>query len=73
MELKYYYRYGLVPSSPLVVSPLQPGQQASTSVPMSRTGQPSPMNPANMIQIAVKNNSGVYYFVGYVDGDVISA
>ncbi|KAI9033274.1 Adaptor-related protein complex 1 beta 1 subunit [Hyaloraphidium curvatum] len=55
--------YGLTPAAPLrVASPLAPGQSYTATLPMARTGPVQQMNPPNLLQIAVKDNAGVFYF-----------
>ncbi|KAJ2992624.1 hypothetical protein HDV02_002958 [Globomyces sp. JEL0801] len=57
--------YGLLPGV-LSVPTLSPSQSANVTLVLSRTGNPQPMTPVNMLQIAVKNNVGVYYFTTHV-------
>ncbi|KAI9199270.1 adaptin N terminal region-domain-containing protein [Polychytrium aggregatum] len=54
---------GITPSAPLIVpNPVPPGQTFEASIPLSNAGQAQPMDPFNLIQIAIKNNVGVFYF-----------
>ncbi|KAJ3172155.1 AP-1 complex subunit beta-1 [Geranomyces variabilis] len=54
--------YGLAPATALQVpSPLQPGQSADVFLPLHRHGQPQRMDPVSLVQIAIKNNAGIYY------------
>ncbi|KAJ3271359.1 hypothetical protein HDV01_006864 [Terramyces sp. JEL0728] len=53
--------YGLVPSA-LTVPDLPPSQTCKTSLTLFKTGSPQQMNPVNLLQIAIKNSNGVYYF-----------
>ena len=43
-------------------SPLAPGAMSRTSLRLRSDGPSGPMNPVNLIQIAIKSNSGVSYF-----------
>jgi len=55
--------FGLQPASPLnIQQPLPPGQSASTSLPFNTQGQIQKMDPLTTLQVAVKNNIGVFYF-----------
>ncbi|KAI8811306.1 adaptin N terminal region-domain-containing protein [Cladochytrium replicatum] len=55
--------YGLVPATPLnVPSPLAPNQSASVSLPLGTGGGKQRMEPVNLLQVAIKNNLGVFYF-----------
>jgi AP-1 complex subunit beta-1 len=57
--------YGFVPST-LNVPVVEPGQSVQVSLGLQRTGEATVMEPVNMLQIAVKNNVGVYYFATMV-------
>ena len=63
--------YGLLPNSPLSVGHVTPGQTSKNSLELNRKGAPSPMNPPSLLQIAVKNNVGVYYFATNVPSSVV--
>lgn len=54
--------FGIVPASPLQVPLLMPSGSAEVQLPLSTTGAKQDMDPANALQIAIKNNNGVYYF-----------
>ncbi|KAK3793303.1 hypothetical protein RRG08_042245 [Elysia crispata] len=55
--------FGLQPASPLQIqSPLPPNQSASVSLPLNTQGQVQKMDPLTTIQVAVKNNIGVFYY-----------
>jgi len=55
--------FGIQPASPLSIqSPLPPNQSASTSLPLNTQGQIQKMEPLNTLQVAIKNNIGVFYF-----------
>ncbi len=64
--------FGIQPSAPLSVPTLAPGQQATTSLPLNRGGKPQQMNPPNLIQVAIKNNVGVYYFATQIPAHIVS-
>uniref|UniRef100_A0AAG5D0I7 AP complex subunit beta n=1 Tax=Anopheles atroparvus TaxID=41427 RepID=A0AAG5D0I7_ANOAO len=63
--------FGLVPSAPLQVAPLQPSQSAETSLPLGTTGQVQRMEPLNNLQVAIKNNVDIFYFACLVHGNVL--
>ncbi|KAI8910195.1 adaptin N terminal region-domain-containing protein [Gorgonomyces haynaldii] len=54
--------YGITPAQALVVPDLVGGQKYETSLLLANTGGKQQMDPPNLIQIAIKNNLGVYYF-----------
>lgn len=55
--------FGLVPSAPLSVpSPLLPGIKTNVQLTLVPTGTVQRMDPVNVLQVAIKNNNGVYYF-----------
>ncbi|KAL2918023.1 beta-adaptin [Polyrhizophydium stewartii] len=55
--------FGISPTAPLTVpEPVAVGASVNVSVPLGTSGGVQKMDPANTIQIAVKNNFGVYYF-----------
>lgn len=57
------FSFGLVPTQQLSVpSPLNPGSSVEVSLPLAPTGQPQAMQPANLLQLAMKTNSNVVYF-----------
>ena len=54
--------FGLAPTQ-LQVAPVQPMQSAETSLQVSfHPSMFGQSNPCNVAQIALKNNTGVYYF-----------
>jgi hypothetical protein len=57
--------YGLVPAQ-LVVPTLAPNGTAVVHLALLKTGTPQAMTPANLLQIAIKNNNGVYYFAAHI-------
>jgi Adaptin C-terminal domain len=63
--------FGLLPNAPLSVGTVAAGQSSKTSVELNRKGTPSPMNPPSLIQIAIKNNVGVYYFATNISASVM--
>ncbi|KAJ3309825.1 hypothetical protein HDV04_005604 [Boothiomyces sp. JEL0838] len=63
--------YGLVPSA-LTVPDLAPNQTYKTSLTLFKTGNPQQMNPINLLQIAIKNNNGVYYFATNIPLSLVS-
>ncbi|KAJ3055615.1 hypothetical protein HK097_009942 [Rhizophlyctis rosea] len=55
--------FGVAPAAALQVpSPLGPGATVDVSLPLNTSGGVQRMEPVNLLQIAVKNNVGVYYF-----------
>ncbi|XP_050068509.1 AP-1 complex subunit beta-1 isoform X1 [Anopheles maculipalpis] len=63
--------FGLVPSAPLQVAPLQPSQSVDTSLPLGTTGPVQRMEPLNNLQVAIKNNVDIFYFACLVHGNVL--
>ncbi|KAJ3013563.1 hypothetical protein HKX48_005673 [Thoreauomyces humboldtii] len=64
--------HGIVPASALQVpEPLAPGQSIDVHLPLSTSGQVQATNPSSLIQIALKNNLGIYYFNTDVDEGLI--
>lgn len=53
--------YGLTPSSPLDLS-VPPHSSVNASQELVQGGGVQRMDPVNLLQVAVKNNVGVYYF-----------
>ncbi|KAI9090529.1 adaptin N terminal region-domain-containing protein [Phlyctochytrium arcticum] len=65
--------YGITPAGGLEVpEPLAPNQTADVVLPLTRSGGVQQMTPANMIQIAVKNNGGIYYCNAYIPEDLVN-
>jgi vesicle coat complex subunit len=63
--------FGLIPAGPLVVqTPLYPNQSYETSLQLNTNGPVMAMNPLNMLQVAVKNNVGVFYFSANVSTNI---
>jgi len=54
--------YGLVPMAPIGINILPPNSSKDFSLPLGTNGPVQQMNPPTLLQIAVKNNVGVYYF-----------
>uniref|UniRef100_A0A0B7BMQ3 Beta-adaptin appendage C-terminal subdomain domain-containing protein n=1 Tax=Arion vulgaris TaxID=1028688 RepID=A0A0B7BMQ3_9EUPU len=55
--------FGLQPASPLQIqSPIPSNQSASTSLLLNTQGQIQKMEPLTILQVAVKNNIGVFYY-----------
>ncbi|KAJ3111403.1 AP-2 complex subunit beta [Physocladia obscura] len=54
--------YGIAPSAALSVPPLLAQQTVNVSLPLNRNGNVVAQQPANAVQIAIKNSLGVYYF-----------
>jgi vesicle coat complex subunit len=54
--------YGLVPMAPIGINVLPPNTSKDFSLPLGTNGPVQQMNPPTLLQIAVKNNVGVYYF-----------
>ncbi|GAB0088065.1 AP complex subunit beta [Sergentomyia squamirostris] len=63
--------FGLVPSSPLQVAPLQPSQTIDTSLVLGTTGPVQRMEPLNNLQVAIKNNVDIFYFACLVHANVL--
>ncbi|XP_055636469.1 AP-1 complex subunit beta-1 isoform X2 [Toxorhynchites rutilus septentrionalis] len=63
--------FGLVPSAPLQVAPLQPSQTAETSLPIGTTGPVQRMEPLNNLQVAIKNNVDIFYFACLIHGNAL--
>ncbi|RUS70316.1 hypothetical protein EGW08_021922 [Elysia chlorotica] len=64
--------FGLQPASPLQIqSPLPPNQSASASLPLNTQGQVQKMEPLTTIQVAIKNNIGVFYYSCHVPMHVL--
>jgi Adaptin C-terminal domain len=63
--------YGISPSTALSVGTVAPGGQVNTTLALNRDGVQQKMEPVNMIQIAIKNNVGVYYFSTLLPGNVV--
>uniref|UniRef100_A0A182PRR8 AP complex subunit beta n=1 Tax=Anopheles epiroticus TaxID=199890 RepID=A0A182PRR8_9DIPT len=63
--------FGLVPSAPLQVAPLQPSQSVDTSLPLGTTGPVQRMEPLNNLQVAIKNNVDIFYFACLVHGNAL--
>lgn len=63
--------FGLVPSAPLQVAPLQPSQSTETTLSLGTTGQVQRMDPLNNLQVAIKNNVDIFYFACLVHGNVL--
>lgn len=55
--------FGIAPGGTLdVQSPLPPGSTSRSSLRLRTDGPSTPMTPPNLIQIAVKSNTGISYF-----------
>lgn len=54
--------FGLIPEQGLNVPVLMPNQPFTVQLPLGTTGQVMKMNPLMTLQVAVKNNVGVFYF-----------
>ncbi|XP_050085056.1 AP-1 complex subunit beta-1 isoform X1 [Anopheles aquasalis] len=63
--------FGLVPSAPLQVAPLQPSQSTETSLLLGTTGPVQRMEPLNNLQVAIKNNVDIFYFACLVHGNAL--
>uniref|UniRef100_A0A2M4A035 AP complex subunit beta n=1 Tax=Anopheles triannulatus TaxID=58253 RepID=A0A2M4A035_9DIPT len=63
--------FGLVPSAPLQVAPLQPSQSTETSLVLGTTGPVQRMEPLNNLQVAIKNNVDIFYFACLVHGNAL--
>jgi hypothetical protein len=62
--------YGLVPSQ-LIVPELQPSQSATVNLALLKSGNPQQMTPVNLLQVAIKNNNGVYYFATHIPEQLV--
>jgi len=54
--------FGLAPKTSLNVPQLSPNQSSEAVIPLSTDGAVQKMEPLNNLQVAVKNQLGVYYF-----------
>jgi vesicle coat complex subunit len=54
--------YGLVPLAPIGINVIPPNSSKDFTLPLGTNGPVQQMNPPTLLQIAVKNNLGVYYF-----------
>lgn len=54
--------FGLAPAQALQVPSLGPSHSAEVSLPLSISGGVQRMDPPNLLQVAVKNQNGVFYF-----------
>lgn len=61
--------YGLLPSTLSVQ--VGPNETKQVSLQLFTNGQKQEMNPVNLLQIAIKNHLGVYYFQTLVPMDLI--
>jgi hypothetical protein len=62
--------YGLLPG--LFQVPVIPaGGSHTVSIPLQRGGKVQEMDPPNMLQVAIKNNVGVYYFATLISDELI--
>lgn len=55
-------RFGLKVAGPMQIRLLPPGQGFETQVALGVDGPVGPMNPVNVLQVALKDNVGVFYF-----------
>jgi hypothetical protein len=62
----------LLPSE-LNVPEIKPGNSAQVSLELTKTGEPRETDPVNMLQIAVKNNVGVYYFATMIPLNLVKS
>ncbi|KAJ3189878.1 AP-2 complex subunit beta [Gaertneriomyces sp. JEL0708] len=62
--------FGIQPSAPLPVATLAPNATSNVSLPLNQDGTREVTEPRNLVQVAVKNERGVYYFNSYVGEDV---
>ena len=61
--IEYTCSFGLYQTSPLTVAmPLNPNQTSNGSVIITGGGPVLRQNPLNLLQVALKNNVGVFYF-----------
>ncbi|KAK6102573.1 Adaptin N terminal region family protein [Brugia pahangi] len=59
--------FGLIPAQPLQISsPLYPNQSVQTSLPCHTNGPVQKMEPLTNLQVAIKNDVGVFYFATIV-------
>ncbi|TPX69947.1 hypothetical protein SpCBS45565_g02124 [Spizellomyces sp. 'palustris'] len=64
--------YGITPAASLQVpEPLAPYQSADVLLRLSTSGGVQKMDPPNLIQIALKNNLGIYYFNAFIAEDIV--
>ncbi|KAL7752085.1 beta-adaptin [Sorochytrium milnesiophthora] len=58
---------GFTPSAPLIVPPITIGGVADTSLPLAVSADMAgPMQPPNLLQIAIKNSLDVFYFAAQI-------
>lgn len=65
--------FGLMPAAQLNVPLLPPSQTAEASLALNSTGPIQRMDPINNLQIAIKNNVGVFYFACLIHGHTLFA
>ncbi|KAJ3282457.1 hypothetical protein HK104_010878 [Borealophlyctis nickersoniae] len=66
--------FGVTPKTPLQVpSPLGPNQTADVSLPLGTSGGVQKMEPTNLIQVALKNSVGVFYFQTFIPLHILFA
>ncbi|XP_012253878.2 AP-1 complex subunit beta-1 isoform X2 [Athalia rosae] len=63
--------FGLTPAAPLqIAGPLNPGASIETNIILSTAGAVQRMDPLNDLQVAMKNNIGIFYFACLVPMNV---
>ena len=61
--IEYICSFGLYHKTPLTVAtPLHPNQSSTGSVEINGGGPVLRQDPLNLLQVALKNNAGVFYF-----------
>lgn len=63
--------YGFMPNEPLSLTYLNPGTTSNVSLELNRNGPPKQMNPISLLQVAIKNNIGVYYFAVHIPPSIV--
>ena len=70
--MEYSYSFGLYQNSALTVPvPLHPNQTSDGSVLIAGGGPVLRQNPLNLLQVALKNNVGVFYFTTNVPPHIL--
>lgn len=65
--------FGLTPTAPIQVPPIQPGQSVECTLGLGTGGVVQRMEPLNNLQVAIKNNVDIFYFACLVHSNVLFA
>ena len=63
--------YGIAPVAALQMKLLTPGMVSKQTVALNTLSGKQTMEPVNLIQIALKNNNGIYYFQTLIDPKLV--